>query len=258
MAPPAAEEPRPVEPVFFDQYTIVCLVALAAMFAIEFQQGPALYTPLLLVVGLVGVLARLPLAPILVLVVLAAGHLLEQHRLIGLGGGWYVRSRALRVADVGLCAAVLAYVAAHYRLQSLTRHVFPLDPRRREPTKVRRPPVARVRRSAVLVTPDEVAWLLLALPVPALLAQLVWMILDRPWDILGLPWQLGRVLLVLWALAVGGFVVTGLVGHWRTRRMTAAEGALFLQDVVWRETRREQRQVNQWVAWWQARREEGP
>jgi hypothetical protein len=30
--------------------------------------------------------------------------------------------------------------------------------------------------------------------------------------------------------------------------MSAEEGALFLQDTLWRETRREQRLINRWVA----------
>src|SRR5262249_19991761 len=108
-----AEPPRSPEP-FFHPYAVVCLVALGVIFVVEFPGGPILTTPRVLVVGVVGVLLRWRAAPLVLLLIFAAGHLLEQERLTGL---WVVarRARGLRVGDVALCAAMLAYAAAHYR-----------------------------------------------------------------------------------------------------------------------------------------------
>src|SRR5256885_12233347 len=67
--------------------------------------------------------------------------------------------------------------------------------------------VTGVQTCALPISADEVGWLLLTLPVPALLGQLAYLALARPWDVLGLPPQVGRILLLLWVLGVGAFVV---------------------------------------------------
>ncbi len=249
-------EPQPL----FNTYAVLCLGALAVIFLIEVQRGVRLTTPLLLAMGLAGVLVRLRSGPILLLVTLAAGFGLEQYQLTGFGWRWYVRPRAFQVTDVVLCGAVLTYVASQYRLQALTRHVFPLDSRRREPVPGRpgKQRLVRRTRSARLATAEEAAILLLLVPVPALLAQTGWLLLAREWSVFGLPHAVGRLLLLAWVLAVGGFVVAALLGHWRSRQMTAAEAELFLQDTLWQETRREQRRLNRWLAWSALRRKEGP
>jgi hypothetical protein len=265
-SPPAPPAPGPgltdrEPPPLFNTYAVLCLGALAVIFLIEAQRGIRLTTPLLLAIGLAGVLVRLRAGPILLLVTLTAGFALEQHQLTGFGWRWYERPRAFQVSDVVLCGAVLTYVASQYRLQALTRHVFPLDPRRREPVPGRpgRKRLVRRTRSPRLATPEEGAVLLLVVPVPALLAQAAWLLLARPWSIFGLPHPVGRLLLLAWVLAVGGFVAAALLGHWRSRQMTAEEGELFLQDTLWQETRREQRRLNRWLAWSALRRrKEGP
>jgi hypothetical protein len=248
-------EGRPEVPLL-NLYSVLCLAALAALLLVEAQHGPRLTTPLLVAVGLAGVVMRLRSGPILLLVTLAAGHLLVQHQFVGLGWRWYTRPRAIEVADVVLCGAVLVYVAAHYRLQALTRHVFPPDPRRREPVPGRpgKQRVVRQTRSPGLAVPEEAAFLILLVPVPALLAQALWMVIARPWSVLGLPPPVGRILLLVWVLAVGAFLLAALLGHWRSRQMSGAEGELYLQDTLWRETRREQRRLNRWLAWAELRR----
>ena len=254
MTSPPTEE-RPEAP-FLNTYTVLCLAALAAIFLVETQRGVRLTTPLVLAIGLVGVLTRLRIGPILLLVTLAAGYLIEQQRFTGLGWRWFERPRAFQVADVVLCGAVLVYVAAHYRLQALTRHVFPLDHRRREPVpgKARKQRVIRSKRSPELATPEEAAVLVLLVPVAALLGQALWLVVARPWTVLDLPHQVGRILLLGWVLTVAGFLIAALLGHWRTRQMSGDEAALYLQDTLWQETRREQRWLNSWLAWAQLRR----
>ena len=51
-------------------------------------------------------------------------------------------------------------------------------------------------------------------------------------------------------MVVGGFVIAATVlGHLGWRRLSPEEAALFLQDALWHETRREQRRINRWRAW---------
>jgi hypothetical protein len=251
---PQAEE-RPELP-FLNTYTLLCLAALIALLLIEAQHGPRLTTPVLVAIGMVGVMTRLRAGPVLLLVTVAAGYLIEQQRLTGFGWRWYVRPRAFEVADVVQCGAVLLYVAAHYRLQALTRHVFLPDPRRREPVPGRpgKTRIVRQTRSPELATPEEAAFLVLLVPVPALLAQALWLAVARPWSVLGLPHPVGRILLLGWVLAVGAFLLGALLEHWRARQMNGEEGELHLQDTLWRETRREQRRLNRWLAWAELRR----
>ncbi len=248
-APPPEQPPRPV----VDGYTVVCIAALLAIVLIEVQATVRLTTPLILVVGLAGLLLRWRVAPVLLVLAVAGASLMEQWRQAGFGWEW-PRAQAFRVSDVVLSVAVLAYVVAHYRMQSLTGYIFPPDPRRREEGAKRQRPVVKVRRSAHLASPEEIGLLVMLLPLPALVAQVCWVELARPWGVLGLPPQIGRLLLVVWVLAVGLFLIAALLGHWRTRRMTRAEAILALQDTLWQETRREQRQVNRWVAWSRLRR----
>jgi hypothetical protein len=42
---------------------------------------------------------------------------------------------------------------------------------------------------------------------------------------------------------------------WRQRQHPPAIAALYLQDVLWKETRREQRRLHRWLAWARLERE---
>lgn len=254
MTPPQTEER--LEIPFLNTYTLLCLAALAAIFLVETQRGARLTTPLVLAIGLVAVLTRLRFGPILLVATLAAGYLIEQQRLTGFGWRWYDRPRAFQVADVVLCGAVLIFVAAHYRLQALTRHIFPLDHRRREPVpgKPGKRRMVRPKRSWELATPEEAALLVLLVPVPALVGQALWLVVAHRWNVLGLPHPVGRILLLGWVLTVTAALAAALLGHWRTRQMRGDEATLYLQDVLWQETRREQRRLNRWLAWAHLRR----
>jgi len=232
-------------------YTVLTLLALAAVLVALIERGVILYVALApVLIGLVGVVTRMASGP--VAVVLTLGVCLYGFPDYGLVG-------PLRLADVMLCAAVLGYVAAQYRLQSLTGHVFPPDPRRREARPpwhrgffrwLLRPPVVRQRRAGRLVTEKEIGALVLSLPAWAVLAQLCWRALpSEPGYHLGLTSPAWQAMLLTWVVGLGLFVTASLVAYWGRRNMTADEAALFLQDTLWRETRREQRVVNRWLAW---------
>jgi hypothetical protein len=247
-------------------YALLCLGALSGMVLALVQRRPDAWA---LFPGLVGGLALLfrwrggPLFVLLAVVVLLWSWW------VGFNPGWLVLavvtwvrrwllaqpvggfrlppggrqpSRAvLPVSDVLLAISLLAYAAGHYRLQGLLVRLFPPDPRRRREA-------ARCR-SPGLVTAREVVGLLLALPACGGLAYLFWSWLrgqETELEILDSAWQ---GVLVLWLLGGGVLAAAGLLRYLALRRMTPAEAAQYLQDVLWRETHREQRRLNRWLAW---------
>lgn len=245
-----SERAEPAAPVSAAQtYGFVCFLSLGVVLLADLQRGPGLLTALKVLVGVLGVLARLRVASVLLLLTLAIEPLVDQLRLTGLGWNWQLLARAFRLSDVLLAAGVLGYVLAHSRLLSLTVNVFPLEPRRRVPPLGHRDRTGPPKRSQGLVTAEEIGALALVAPAAALAGWGLWLLLARPWYVLGLPPTIGRLLVVLWTVGLGMPVVAALLGHWRTRRMSPDEAALHVQDVLWHETRREQRRQNQWLAW---------
>jgi hypothetical protein len=63
-----------------------------------------------------------------------------------------------------------------------------------------------------------------------------------------------QILLLLWLLAAGFWVVGSLLTYWKHRCHDPATAQLYLQDLLWRDTRGEQRRVNRWLAWWKLAR----
>jgi hypothetical protein len=162
-------------------------------------------------------------------------------------------SRAiLPASDIMLAASLLAYSVGHYRLQGLVARLFPPDPRRTRKTKKA---AAARRRSPELVTVGEIIMLLVALAACCGLAYLFWSWLRKQETRLEVPDSAWQGILVLWLLGGGVLAVGGLLRYVALRRMTKPEAALYLQDVLWRETRGEQRRLNRWLAWaWLRRR----
>jgi hypothetical protein len=268
-------------------YTFLCLLALLvvllALMAALPRAGP-LWLLLPVLVGLGGLWLRWSAAPLLFLVLLGLivylyGALRTPAQARWAGG-------SAPATDLLLGVAALAYVAGHYRLQSLVRFVFPADPRRRAPRRRASPagpqrPPARVprQRSAGLASPGELVWLLLALPAYGLLALVAnrWLVPARTLNLVGDLSQQGfaerdyyalmslqtlvaalyRGRLLLWVLGGGVLVVSGLLGYVAWSRASRAEAEVFLQDEVWRETRSEQRTVNGWLVWATWRRGRG-
>ena len=87
------------------------------------------------------------------------------------------------------------------------------------------------------------------------MANLFWSWLRRretELEVADAAWQ---GMLVLWLVGGGVLAVAAMLRYLALRRLTAPEAALYLQDVLWRETRGEQRRLNRWLAWaWLRRR----
>jgi len=236
-------------------YVALCGAALAVLLLVLLQRGQNLVVSLLILsVGVAGVLTRMRLAPLLVLGLVTFNELFQQFTVSQahepeLG-------RVFQVSDVLLCAALLGFVAGQYRLQGLGRFVFPPD---EHVGQIRTPiTVVQRRRSALLVTPQEVSLLAVSLPFWALAAQLAWHWLAQQRALLEWDGRIVRATVCLFALVTGLTVAAAVLHHVRRRRMTLEEATLLLQDTFWNETRGEQRWLARWLAWFWLRHKEQP
>jgi hypothetical protein len=256
-------------------YLLICWLSLAAVLLALMQQGIGPGAIPVLLGGAYAVLRRWNGGPIFFLLLIAAVLLFEPDWVTTRYRGFdaiadraqrSLRVRWLDTPDVLLCVGVLGFVSAHYRLQGIWHNVLSPDPRRELPSqhnflpRLRRkksgPPAPAVddlgagKRPADLVSRGEVSLFALSVPGWALAAQSLILVLPMNWPILELPRWLCRILLVLWVLGLGTFVVTSLLDVWLFRGMNKRSAWIYLQDAIWRETRGEQRRVNRWLAWW--------
>jgi len=180
---------------------------------------------------------------------------------------WSLFGEAEPLLDMLLAAAVVFYVACHYRLLAVTSNLFPVERKRRERGPVEGggrlvlAPVPPQKRSAPVVEPAEAAPLLVGALTATCLAEFLWLWLslrDPAGDLDSLI-QLGTAIRIhdgLWRLLVLAWVafvvlvpLTGLLSYLGQLRLTPAEAGLYLQDQLWRQTRREQARLNRWLAW---------
>jgi hypothetical protein len=237
-------------------YMALCGLCLGIVFLTQLQLGLIIINLLGVMIGIQALVSKLRLGPLLLVIFVAAGQFsLEPGLGRHFGPGSY--REPLDLQDVLLCAALLGYVIGHYRLQAIWYHILPTDvrqraqtPRRRWPWFWKRSPLLLEQRPGTHITAKELALLVVTLPVWALLGQVAWALLPQRWNLLGLPMRLVQILVVLWILAIGGYLTTALLTYWKYRQHDPATAQLYLQDQLWRETRGEQRRVNRWLAWW--------
>jgi len=186
-----------------------------------------------------------------------------------LSGWWaYIRlprrglpsRQVLPLSDWLLAVSLVSYAAGQYRLQGLLERVFPPDPRtKRQAAAVDpgpgKPAATPPRRAPESVTTREFVVLLLALPACCGVASLFWVWLRRQETDLPMADSAWQGLLILWLLGGGVLAAAGLLRYLTLRHWTRTEAAMYLQDVLWKETRREQRRLNRWLAWAWLRRQ---
>jgi hypothetical protein len=232
-------------PITVKHYQAICALALAAIVLIQMQTSfPPVLNVLTLAVGLAGVLYRLWFGPVFVLLAMTGGHVVEQWNANQIFQADFRSFRFLDVADLLLCVATLTYIAGHYRLHGLWFNIFPYDPRQREKTA----PSGQARSEQSLA-PAELIWLLLPLPLFAFAAEWFTLLLRQHWNLVGLPPRWRQFLAFSWLLLVTMFVAAHFFRYWRRLQMDRATAQLLLQDILWHETRGEQRRLNRWVAW---------
>lgn len=257
------QAPPPITP---QHYQVLCGLCLGVAFLVQYQQGVWVAGLLTLLIGVLGIVLKIRLSPLLVLLPVAGGQIFPRFDLTirAVDLDWLAeRYPLLQVPDVVLCGAVLGYLAGHYRLHALWYSILPRDPRRRfqreTPLVVPAEQVGKVapqRRSADSLTPAEFTRFVLQLPLFALLAQGALYLLTPRWSLVELSPRWMQLLVLVWALVVGLFIAGQFFRYWRRRNMSRATAVLLLQDVLWHETRGEQRRVSRWLAWWKLRRRE--
>ncbi len=233
-------------------YQVLAAFCLAVVALVQFQAGLLLTNLLAALIGALGLMFRWRLAPILfvALVAVAQFTLARDDHFVSL-------NRTMEFNDVLLCAAVLGYVSCLFRLQSIWHGILPTDtrmrtgaPRRVFPWLRRKTPLVPEKREAQFITPRELAWLVATLPLWAVAAQLANKLIPWEWYLLGFPAPFVRILVILWTLVVAFAVVNAVLSYWKHRDRDAARAQLYLQDLLWRDTRGEQRRLNRWLAWW--------
>jgi hypothetical protein len=231
-------------------YSLVCLLALLTLTVLVTDRGLGWWGLMPVLLGAAALLFRWSVGPPLVLLALAVLLSAQaRFRRPGLPG-------PPLAADLGVCLAVLAYASGQYRLLALTRHVLPPDTRRRAlpgqgPAAADEGP----RRSPGSVGPWELPALLLTLPVWALGAAVFWFRLELEEPLEDLPVEVWRALLLAWAFGLGLAVTAAGLGYVGMGQATRAEARVFLQDLAWRETRKEQARLNRWLVWARLRRQ---
>jgi hypothetical protein len=252
------------EDVGIRNYTILALAALAGLFLILLQRGFGLLSLLPVVIGLLGVGLNWRMAPVLVLVTVAILYIgLEPAGLTAKNG--VTLRRTFRLSDWLLCTALLGYTAAMYRLLGLAQAIFPHDPERlrerhssdtdvpAEPEKEAKPV-----RNPRLIDSWEIGWLVLALPIWALAAQLCWKWLPRSTPVALAEYQTQtrtwQGIVFAWILTLLLLLAATALWYLGQKRLTPAQARLQLQDILWRETRREQQRLAHWLAWCRLRR----
>jgi hypothetical protein len=239
-------------------YLVMCLAVLALILLIMVRRGLGYWGLLPVLVGLLGALLRWRAAPLMLIGFLAGMIAIDDTLSVE------SRSRSREPAQRSsleiwiLSGALLAYCAAHYRLQGLAVTLFPPDPRVDEwaaPTDGSEPlGEGDQPRSARSVSSWEMSWLIMALPIWAFLGQIAGRLLPTGLSAYGLPPALWRALVLLWLLGGGLLILAGILSYVGRQQMSRREARLWLQDLFWQEIRNDLRRLSRWLAWARLRR----
>ncbi|HWG44974.1 MAG TPA: hypothetical protein VN688_19550 [Gemmataceae bacterium] len=225
-------------------YTLVCLGALFLLVVCLADRGLGWWCLIPALIGSVALLLHWSLGPPMVIVSLT-GLMLASARYRRSYPYW-ARDQVPTLMDLLLCVAVLGYVMGHYRLLSLVRHIFPPDPRRMRDNASAE---SANRRSADQVNGRELALLVLALPLWTVLSVVVWSWMMDSAPALEMPVKVWRTLCVGWTALTILTATATVAGYLRWATATPEESLLYLQDQLWRPTRREQGSLNRWLVW---------
>ncbi len=256
-------------------YLLVCLCSLVVMVVALTEFGLDEYALIPFGLGALALWMRWTSVPPFLLLVL--GFLVMYHSSREdsrfFGGRLVPAARTLAVRDPAspmnfiLVAATVAFTIAYYRRLSMLENVFPADPRKAPPAEPGGKPVPLppARRSAALATPPEMIAVAVTVPVWCALGYFLWVALARTppppdWPAQQLRGEWG-LLVLCWALAVGGAAGAALIGYLGRSRATPEQSLLYLQDQLWRQTRGEQSRIDRWLVWARLRgqrRKEGP
>ena len=230
-------------------YQALCGLALSAIILLQLQQStlmPQVSLAVGILLGCIGVIAifyRSRMRPMLVLIAMAVPHVIEQYYS---NLAFNPDSRGVRfldLADVMMCIATLAYFIGHYRLHGLWFGVLPPD------SRMAATPAPPRLRSEESLSATELVTLVFSVPLFALMAQFAYLLLQQQWTGIELPPRWKQFLIVAWVLLLVMFLAAHGFRYWRRLQMDRVSALLMLQDILWNETRGEQRRINRWIAW---------
>jgi hypothetical protein len=239
-------------------YLVMCLAVLALILLVLARRDLGLWALFPVLLGAGGALLRWRAAPLMLLVLLAG--LLAIFETLATASRYRPdeTSRGASLEIWILSGAVLAYCVAHFRLQGLTVSIFPPESHAGEsepPAAGTDPPSSADQpRAARSVSPWEISWLIMALPIWAFLGQMAGRLLPTRMSALGLPPWMWQAILLVWLLGGGLLIGAGVLDYFGRQQMTRREARLWLQEVFWQETRRDLRRVSRWLAWARLRR----
>lgn len=238
------------------QYMILCLVSLLSLTVILVQRGLDWWSLFPLLIGVLTFLANWSLGPPILLLFVAI--------LVVAATPWWRWQRPSPLLDLGLCASLVIYMLAQYRLLGLTARIFPNDPHRppgvgtRTPPEVTRPeeltrrhprhwPVQR--RSPDLSGVGECILMMLSAGLWMTAAFVIFVYISDIKPRQGFNPQLWQLLLLTWVgtLMVGFAAAFMTYQRWRTA--SPQESQLYLQDQLWRQTRKDQNRIQRWLRW---------
>jgi hypothetical protein len=167
---------------------------------------------------------------------------------------------AVPFLDLILCLGVIAYCAGHYRLQSIMSLILPIDPRKKDPQSKEqlgfwlwrsRPQPVKEMRPKDLVGLKEMAGLILTIPVCAAVAELSWIVLmlSKGGRSLDMPGGLWRTILLTWIFGLGLLIAGFFINYFSLKKRLQSELLVANQDILWQETRIEQRRIARLLAW---------
>jgi hypothetical protein len=220
-------------------YQAVCALALVTVFLLQMQQDiNSLANGFMLFLGAVFILVPIRFSPLYVFLVLAVRQFDQQRSL-----GWLTShaARPPELADLMLAMATLTYVGGQLRLNAI---------RSPEPQSTQRDQVvASTTRTDRAALPGELLWFLVSVPLCAAGAASCVILLPQHIEVADLSPGWLRFLALSWLLLTLMFVAGFCLRYWRSLQMDRATAQLLLQDVLWNETRGEQRRINRWIVW---------
>jgi hypothetical protein len=241
-------------------YVAISLAAQLVILVLMMRRGFGPWTFLPIALAILGIVVRTHFAPLVVFVVLSAVLYMQDPFRQGVLLGPYFRRFSL--PDWVLCGAVLAYFAAYYRFLGLVSSLLPHEARTRTVAASKTPTVTQAeeeRRKPRPVAPLEVSWLGLSLPIWAFSAQVCLMLASVGATYMGFRERsrqqvlLSQGVLFVMILCAALLLAAAVFSYVGLQRWSRRQARLYLQDVLWQETRREQRRLYRWLTW--ARRE---
>jgi hypothetical protein len=258
-------------------YMLFCFGALLFMVPILLEKEMGLWSMFPLIVGALSLMAHWRAGPVFLLVVLAVLTVLKARGLdpvtclenaVDFGALPAITAAPYKyhfrpVPDFLLALCVLAFVAGHYRLQSLVYQI--VEPERRpgekEAARLKMPPKANVRRAVGLMTTREIPLLGAAALAATGAAEGVANYFEalKPnltlWSFDWLTFNLHmwpggwRAVVFCWTFALILLAAWAVFSYVRCALASREESLMYLQDQLWLATRHEQGRVNRWFAW---------